>query len=169
MAHDVDVAQRARVLPMTPLARAAVLCLALLSLVAAGCGNDSKATNDYVSAINKVQTDFANNVRQVGSRPAGGDPAKAAKNTFTSLQATIDKAIADLKGVKAPDKVQSLHNDLIAEMTQFENDVKAAGDSLKSKDPKAIAAAQSKFASSSSSLGTRISQTISEINKKLRG
>ena len=37
-----------------------------------------------------------------------------------------------------------------------------------SKDPKAIVAAQSKFAASASSLGTRISQTISQINRKLQ-
>jgi|SRR3954454_20769788 len=154
---------------MTSLARAAVLWLAVLSLVAAGCGSDSKSTNDYVSSINKVQTDFAKNVRKVGSTPAGTDPAKAAKDTFTSLQAAIDKVIADLKGVQPPDKVKSLHNQLISEMRQFDNDVKAAGDSLSSKDPKAIAAAQAKFAASASSLGTRISQTISQINQKLRG
>jgi hypothetical protein len=139
-----------------------------MSLLAAGCGSSSQSTNDYVSAINKAQTQFANNVRKVGSTPAGSDPAKAAKNTFTNLQAAIDKVVADLKGVKPPDKVKSLHNDLISEMTEFDNQVKSAGDSLSSKDPKAITAAQSKFASSASSLGTRISQTISQINQKLK-
>lgn len=154
---------------MTSLARPAALCLAVLSLVAVGCGSSSKSTNDYVSAINKVQTDFANNVRKVGSAPAGSNPAKAAKDTFTNLQAAINKAVADLKGVQPPDKVKPLHNDLVSEMTQFDNEVKAAGDSLNSKDPKTIAAAQTKFATSASSLGNRISQTISQINQKLKG
>jgi hypothetical protein len=154
---------------MTYRSRAAAISLAALCLVAGGCGSDTKSSNDYVSAINKVQTDFANNVRKVGSTPAGSDPAKAAKDTFTQLQAAIDKVVADLKGVQPPDKVKTLHSQLIGEMTQFDNDVKAAGDSLNSKDPKAIVAAQSKFASSASSLGTRISQTISAINQKLKG
>jgi hypothetical protein len=141
----------------------------VLCLVAVGCGSDSKSTTDYVNAINKVQTDFANNVRKVGTAPAGSDPAKAAKDTFTNLQAAINKAVADLKGVQPPGKVKPLHSQLVSEMTQFESDVKAAGDSLNSKDPKTISAAQSKFARSASSLGTRISQTISQINQKLQG
>jgi hypothetical protein len=154
---------------MTSLARAAAICLAALSLVAVGCGSDSQSSNDYVSAINRVQTNFANNVQKADSAPAGGDAAQAAKATFTNLQAAIDKVIKDLKGVEPPDKVKDLHNELISEMTEFDSDVKAAGDSLNSKDPKKIAAAQSTFASNASSLGTRISQTISAINKKLQG
>jgi hypothetical protein len=105
----------------------------------------------------------------VGSAPAGTDPAKAAQETFTNLKTAIDKVIADLKNVQPPDKVKSLHSDLISEMTQFDNDVKAAGNSLSSKDPKAIATAQTKFATAASALGTRISQTISQINQKLQG
>src|SRR5215212_3140886 len=155
---------------MTSLLRAAVICAAALSLVvAAGCGGDTKSSNDYVSAINKVQTDFAADVQKVGSSSsAGSDPAAAAKKTFTDLKTAIDKVIADLKGIEAPDKVKDLHNQLIAEINDFQDQVKAAGDSLNSKDPQAIVSAQSKFATSASSLGTRISKTISDINTKLQ-
>jgi hypothetical protein len=135
----------------------------------AGCGGDTKSSNDYVSAINKVQTDFANDVQKVGGSPAAGsDPTAAAKKTFADLKTAIDKVIVDLKGVEAPDKVKALHNQLISEMSDFDTQVKAAGDSLNSKDPQAIAAAQSKFASSASTLGTRISKTINDINTTLQ-
>lgn len=156
---------------MTSLLRAAVVCAAVLSLVAAaGCGSDTKSSNDYVSAINKVQTDFANNVQKVGSTPStGSDPAATAKKTFTDLKAAIDKVIADLKDVKPPDKVKSLHSELVSEMQQFGDQVKSAADSLSSKDPQAILSAQSKFATSASTLGTRISKTIADINTKLQG
>jgi hypothetical protein len=156
---------------MTSLARAALVCLAVLSLVAAaGCGSDTKSSNDYVGAINKVQTDFADNVQKVGSSsPSGADPATAAKQTFSNLEVAIDKVISDLKGVEAPDKVKSLHNDLISEMEQFKSQVSEAGDSLNSKDPQTIVTAQTKFARSASTLGTKISQTIGSINKKLQG
>ena len=156
---------------MTSLARAALVCVAVLSLVGAvGCGGDTKSKNDYVSAINKVQTDFANSVQKVGtSSSAGSDPAAAAKKTFADLKAAIDKVIADLRGVEPPDEVKTLHSQLISEMTEFGNQVKAAGDSLSSKDPTAILKAQSQFASSASTLGTRISKTIDDINSKLQG
>lgn len=153
------------------LLRAAVVTAAALSLfVAAGCGNsDAKKSNDYVKAINRVQTDFANNVQKVGSASAGSDPAAAAKKTFADLKAAIDKAVSDLKGVTPPDKVKTLHGQLISEMTKFDDQVKAAGDSLSSKNPRTILKAQEKFASAASSLGTQISQTIGQINKTLHG
>jgi hypothetical protein len=155
---------------MTSLLRAAVICAAALSLVvAAGCGGDTKSSNEYVSDINKVQTDFAADVQKVGSSSGGSDPAAAAKKTFADLKTAIDKVIADLKGIEAPDKVKDLHNQLIAEMNDFDTEVKAAGDSLNSADPTAIVKAQSKFATSASSLGTRISKTIGDINAKLQG
>ena len=154
---------------MTSLVRAAVVTAALLSLVvAAGCGSDTKTSNNYVDALNKVQTDFANNVQKVGSAPSSGsDPAAAAKKTFADLKTAIDKVISDLKGVTPPDKVKDLHNQLISEMQDFNKQVQAAGDSLNSSDPQKILAAQSKFASAASSIGTKISKTISDINTKL--
>src|SRR3954454_11722403 len=102
---------------MISLLRTVAVCVAALSLlVVAGCGSgDTKASNDYVSAINKVQTDFASNVSKVGSAPAGSDPIAAAQKTFDQLSAAIDKAIGDLKTVKPPDKVKSLHSQLVGE------------------------------------------------------
>ena len=155
---------------MTSLMRSAIVTVAVLSLVAAaGCGGDTKKSNDYVDAINKVQTDFAANVQKVGqsATTTGSDPAAAAKKTFTDLKAAIDKAISDLKAVDPPDKVKALHTQLVSEMTEFDSQVKAAGDSLGSGDPQKILAAQQKFATSASSLGSRISATIDAINTKL--
>jgi hypothetical protein len=155
---------------MTSLVRAGLVSLAALALLAgAGCGSGAKSSNDYVTAINKVQTDFASNIQKVGQAPAGSDPQAAAKKTFTDLKTAIDKVIGDLQAVKAPDKVKALHNELISEMRDFDAQVKAAGDALTSKSPASIVAAQSRFARSASTLGTRISQTIDNINKKLQG
>ena len=45
---------------MTRLLRVALVGVLALSLVAgAGCGGDTKKKDDYVDAVNKVQTDFA--------------------------------------------------------------------------------------------------------------
>jgi type VI protein secretion system component VasF len=155
---------------MTSLLRLAAVTVAALSLVVTtGCGSsDTKSSNDYVAAINKAQTDFANNVEKVGSAPSNGsDPTTAAKKTFADLNTAIDKVVKDLQGVKAPDKVKTLHAQLISEMKEFQKDVQAAGASLSSKDPSKILKAQSAFATSAGTLGTRISQTIDRINQKL--
>lgn len=153
---------------MTSPVRPAAVCLAVLALVATGCGGDTKKSNDYVDAVNKAQTDFADNIQKVGtSAPSGGDAAAAAKQTFSNLSTAIDKVVSDLKAVDPPDDVKDLHNELISELNEFGGQVKEAASSISSNDPQAIVAAQSKFATSASSLGTRISKTISDINTKL--
>jgi|SRR3954452_5311569 len=155
---------------MTWITRLAIACLAALVLVAGtGCGGDKKSSNDYVKAINKVQTEFASDIQKVGSSaPSGGDPAAKAKETFSDLDAAISKAITDLKAVEPPDDVKDLHDQLISEMTAFGSQVETAGNSLKSGDPQTIVAAQSKFAASASALGQQISKTIGDINTKLQ-
>src|SRR3954453_49319 len=147
---------------MTSLLRTAAICVAALSLVVTtGCGSsDTNKSNDYVKAINKVQTDFAADASKVGSAPGGSDPIASAQKTFVQLKVAINKAIADLKNVEPPDKVKDLHPKLIAEMNQFGSEVTTAGDSLKTKDPQTILKAQSKFASDAGSIETKVTQTI---------
>ena len=148
--------------------RVAAICLAALSLVATGCGGDTKKNNNYVDAVNKAQTDLVSNVQKLGSASsASSDPATAAKKTFTDLTGAIDKFISDLKGVEAPDEVKSLHNSLISEVTQVEGEVKQAGSSLDSKNPQTIVTAMSKLSTSVSDLETKMSKTIDDINAKL--
>src|SRR5436190_24092055 len=105
---------------MTSLLRAVAVCAATLALVAAaGCGSDTKESNDYLNAINKAQTDFADSVQKIGSSASGSSPAEKAKNTFDSLEQAIDKVVADLKAVNPPDKVKDLHRQLVSELSQF--------------------------------------------------
>jgi hypothetical protein len=154
---------------MTSAARAAAVCLAALSLVAVGCGGDTKAKNEYVDAVNKAQADFADNVKKVGSSaPSGSDPVAAAKQAYTALGSAIDKVIADLKAVEPPDDVKALHSRLITQLSGFGGEVDKAVTSLSSGDLQAIAKAQADFAKSASTLGTQISKTLSEINTKLQ-
>lgn len=154
---------------MIRLLRTVLVTVATLALVAAsGCGGDTKSNNEYVEAINKVQTDFADSVSKTTSVPSGGDPQEAAKTTFANLKTAIDKVIADLKGVKPPDKVKALHNELISEMQQFNAGIQKAGSALDSKDPQKLLSVQSEFAGSASTLGAKISQTIADINRKLQ-
>src|SRR3954470_662388 len=99
---------------MTSLLRLAVACLAAISLVAgAGCGSDTKSSNDYVKANNKVPPEFARDVQKVGpSAPSGTGPAAKAKQTFSDLGAAIDKAVTDLRGVDPADAVRDRPNQL---------------------------------------------------------
>jgi hypothetical protein len=151
---------------MTRLVRALLLLAAALSLVAgAGCGGDTQASNDYVGAINKAQTDFAESVTRLGS---GRSSKQAAEEVFADLGNAMDKVISDLRGVKPPDKVKDLHNELISEMGTFKTAIQKTGDALKTGDPQKVLAAQSSFATDASTVGTKIGQTIEAINKQLQ-
>ncbi|MFL5893598.1 MAG: hypothetical protein ACJ76Z_00630 [Thermoleophilaceae bacterium] len=152
---------------MSKLLRATLAIGLVLSLVAAGgCGGDTQKKNDYVKAINKVQTDFANAASKLQAGGAGSGEA-GAKKTFANLKAAIDKVVADLQGVKPPDSVKALHNELIGEMKSFGQSIQRAGASLGSKDPQKILAAQTQFATDAGQVGAKIGATIDKINTEL--
>src|SRR3954468_20715327 len=97
---------------MSSIVRAAVVCVAALSLVvASGCGggSDTKSANDYVKSINKVQTDFVASMNAVGSSSSSSDPTGAAKATFAKIDTGLQKVATELKDISPPDKVKDLH------------------------------------------------------------
>src|SRR5688572_255654 len=153
---------------MTRLMRAIVLVAAALSLVAvAGCGDTAK-NNEYVDAVNKAQTDFADSVSKLQVDASSATPDKA-KEVFTSLATGVDKVVADLKAVEPPEKVADLHDELVAEVSSFGEAIRAAADSITGSDPQKIIDAQTKFATDVAAMGTKISATIDSINKELQG
>src|SRR3954452_10232411 len=104
---------------MTGSLRAALVLATVLAVVAAtGCGSETKTNNEYVSSLNKVQTDFGDSVNKMTAAPSSGSSEEQAQKVFANLKTAIDKVISDLKDVKPPDKVKDLHDQLIAEMGQ---------------------------------------------------
>jgi len=149
---------------MTRFLRIALVTTLTLSLVAAtGCGSDTKDNNKYVEAINKAQTDFADSITKLNS--GSGSVA----DTFKNLETAIHQVVADIKAVKPPDKVKNLHQELVGELDQLEQEVKTAGDAITSKDVAKIKAVQATFAKDMTNLQTKFLGTIAEINKELQG
>jgi hypothetical protein len=149
---------------MTRLLQAALAAALTLSLVAAaGCGSSgaSKA-NDYIKAVNKAQTDFAASVAKVQ-----GQATQQPTEVFAKFKTAIDKVVADIKAVPPPDKVKSLHNELIGELTRFGDAVDSVGSVVAGKDPAKILKAQTTFATDLSQLATKMTTTIDAINTKL--
>ena len=85
------------------------LIVAALALVAAGCGSDTKAANDYVDAVNQAQSDFATKFDQLSGQITSTSTAKQDRQTLDGFRQAIDKAVADFRAVKAPSKVKPLH------------------------------------------------------------
>jgi hypothetical protein len=155
---------------MTRLLRAAVLVVAVLALAGAtGCFGSNSDENAYVDQLNKVQNDFASSLAKAQSSAPSRLNAKAqAIQNFDTLETAIDKLIADLKAVDPPAKVESLHNELISEMQQFQVQVKKGAASLTTSDGPGFQAALAQFATEAGQFGTKISKTISGINDKLQ-
>ena len=159
---------------MSSLMRVLVVCLAALALVVvSGCGggDDTGSKNDYVSSINKVQTDFAKSLSADASSttPSSSDPLAGAKATFDKIDQGLTKVVANLKTIKPPDEVKSLHQDLIKEISDLDTEVKKVGSEVASGDLKKIAAAQTEFADAATKLQTQFGETITQINQKLQG
>ena len=159
---------------MSSLMRVLTICVAALALVvAAGCGGGSNTSskNDYVTALNKVQTDFASSLSASAGTgtTSSSDPLAGAKDTFKKIDAGLTKVVANLKGIKPPDEVKDLHQQLITEIDQLDQEVKKVSDSVGSGDLKKIATAQTDFAAAATKLQTQFSKTIDDINSKLQG
>ena len=135
----------------------------LLTLGLAACGGDTAEKNDYVKAVNKAQTDFADGINKAQAG-ATSDP----KKFYTDTKASMDKIVADLKAIEAPDEVSTEHNTLVSEFEKFGSTVEKAGQSLESGDLQKLAAAQEDVARGTSAATTKISTTIQQINAKLQ-
>ena len=140
-----------------------VIALAL-TLVAAGCGSDTADKNEYVNAVNKAQTDFADGIGKVQQGASASDGAAV----FDEMKASVDKVVADLKAVDPPEDVKSLHDQLVSQLADFGDAVEKAGSSIESGDAQTLATAQATFAREVSGVGAQIGATIQQINAKLQ-
>lgn len=153
---------------MTRVIRSAALAtLALCVAVIAGCG-DTAANNTYVDAVNKAQNDFAAAISGLQDDAAKATGPDGARKVFDNLGAEIDTVVADLQAIQAPDEVADLHEQLVDQVSQFGTSVDTAAESLTSNDPQKLTEAQAEFSREVSEVGTQISGTIAEINKKLQ-
>jgi sigma54-dependent transcription regulator len=145
-----------------------VLIVAALALVAAGCGTDTKAANDYVDAVNKAQNAFATKFDELSGQITSTSTAAQDRKTLDGFRQAIDKVVADFRAVKAPDKVKDLHGKLIAEVSAYGREIDKAKGAFSNDDPQAIVKAQADLVSAVTRVQSQINQTIADINKKLR-
>lgn len=151
---------------MRDLRRVASTCIVVLGLAAAGCGGDTAEKNDYVDAVNKAQTDFNETVGKVQTGATSG--AADAEKNFDALGASLDKVVADLKAVDAPDDVKAEHDQLVANMAEFGDVIEKFGEQVSSGDQQKILDAQTELITDAGEIATKISQTITQINTKLQ-
>jgi hypothetical protein len=145
-----------------------VLMVVAVAFLAAGCGSDTKAANDYVDAVNRAQNEFATKFDQLSGQITSTSTAAQDRKTLDGFKQAIDKVVADFKAVKAPDKVKPLHDKLIAEVSAYGAEIDKAKGAFSDDDPQAIVKAQTDLVNGVTKVQAQINQTIADINKKLR-
>jgi sigma54-dependent transcription regulator len=145
-----------------------VLVVVALALVTSGCGEDTKAANNYVDAVNKAQNEFAATFDQLSAKITSTSTAQQDRETLDGFKQAIDKVVKDFRAVKAPDEVKDLHGRLIAEISAYGKEIDKAKQAFADDQPQAIVKAQADLVSAVTRVQSQINTTISDINKKLR-
>ena len=145
-----------------------VLVVVALALVTSGCGEDTKAANNYVDAVNKAQNEFAATFDQLSAKITSTSTAQQDRETLDGFKQAIDKVVKDFRAAKAPDKVKDLHGRLIAEISAYGKEIDKAKQAFADDQPQAIVKAQADLVSAVTRVQSQINTTISDINKKLR-
>jgi hypothetical protein len=145
-----------------------LLAAVAIGAVAAGCGTDTKAANDYVDAVNRAQNDFARTFDRLSSQITSTSSPEQDQRTLEGFRRAVDKVVGDLRAVQAPDKVKTLHDRLIAEISSYGEEIDKAKSAFVNGSPKQILKAQTDLYSAVTRVSGQINRTIDAINKKLR-
>ena len=158
--------------PRRPRAAASFLavCLALAVVPLTGCGgSDVNAKNAYVDQVNRVQQRFATTFESLAGQITATSSAQEDRRTLQNARQALDSAVTDLRKVKPPKEVATLHAELAGTVESYGHSISEATDALASKDPAARAKATATLAQATSRTSADVSRTIEAINQKLRG
>jgi ABC-type transporter Mla subunit MlaD len=145
-----------------------LLAAVALGAVAVGCGNDTKAANDYVDAVNRAQNDFATTFDRLSSKITSTSTAQQDQKTLDGFKRAVDEVVGDLRAVEPPAKVTGLHQELVGEISSYGREIDKAKSAFADGDPKAIIRAQTQLVTAVTRVSGQINRTIDAINKKLR-
>jgi hypothetical protein len=148
---------------------AALVLIVACGLVGAGCGGDTKENNAYVDAVNRAQSSFATQLRQLSGQITATSTAEQDRRTLRGFETVVDGVVRRLRTVEPPARVSGLHNQLIGAIDDYGRQIEKARDAFRSRSPSKIIAAQTDLISAITAVSARINRTIDEINRKLRG
>ena len=148
-----------------------VLAVALvLSVVAAaGCGGDTKSKNTYVTAVNRAQSDFVAVVDDSESRISGTASDKDTATQLDMIRAAAAKVVVELRGIKPPGNVKTLHASLVGEAQGLVAAFRKAADAYRSGQSSQILTAKVDLSKDVSRVNAQLNATIAALNNKLHG
>jgi hypothetical protein len=159
----------------------ALLAAVVLALGAAACGSDNSGSgnggdeaaeaeplskDDYLKEVNKAQTDFASRAAKLNL--ANPSSPKGFKKSLDKLVGLIDTLTERLDDVEPPESVSSLHDELIAQLTDYGDVIEEEKGGLSSGERREVVDAATKIGKASKTFSTDFSATINQINKRLQ-
>jgi hypothetical protein len=146
----------------------AVLAVGLAVFLATGCGDDTKAKNSYVTAVNKAQSDFVAVVDDSESRISGNATDDDTATQLDMIRAAAVKVVAELRAIDPPAEAAKLHGDLVREAQGLVAAFKTAADAYHSGKPSQILAAKVDLSKDVTRVNAQLNATIQALNQKLR-
>jgi hypothetical protein len=144
-----------------------VVALALSVIAAAGCGGDTKAKNEYVTAVNKAQSDFVAVVDDSESRIGGNASDQDTATQLDMIGTAAAKVVVELRGIKPPGSASTLHASLVREAEGLVAAFKKAADAYRSGAPSKILTAKVQLKKDITRVNRQLNATIHALNQKL--
>ncbi len=152
--------------PARRLLTAGAVVLAV-ALGAAGCGGSVEKSNTYVEQVNLAQTQFASSFTRLSREITASSTPAHDRKTLRAIRGSIAKTVTDLRAIHPPDKVKSLHADLVDAIAGYGDAVGTAEENLSGTVAQA-SRAQARLATDTGRASTQVTAAISAINQKLR-
>jgi len=145
---------------------AGALVLAV-ALAAAGCGGSVQKDNSYVDRVNLAQSQFSSSFNQLSRSITPTSTPTQDRKTLRAIQASIAKTVTNLRAIDPPDKVKTLHSDLVNAIAGYGDAISTAEDGLSGTVSQATRA-QAQLATDTGRASAQVTAAISAINQKLR-
>ena len=148
--------------------RIALLTTVVVALVGSGCGTTgNSADNHYVDQVNQAQREFAATVQGLSGATSPTSSVAEREAALGRFEGAISMIVLRFRAIQAPQKVASLHQQLINEIAGFGEQVRTASITLSSRSTARLRAASARLLAQTTATGNLISTTINAINQKL--
>ena len=145
---------------------AGAVALALAG-AAAGCGGDVQKDNAYVDRVNLAQTQFASSFARLSREITASSTPAHDRKTLRAIEGSINTTVTDLRAIHPPDKVKSLHGELVDAIAAYGAAIGSAEQNLGGTEAEATRA-QARLAADTGRASTQVTAAVSAINQKLR-
>ena len=146
--------------------RVLIALCAVLAL--AGCGSQkSERANEYVNAVNRAQNDFAATFSKLETQITPKSSSRQDRATLKKFEQAIDRVVAQLRAVRAPENVRTLHAQLIAAIASYRDAVEKARRAFATTNRDKLVRAQQSLVRAVTRISERITRTINQINTRL--